>query len=435
MSAEERNEIYNFADWYFSLFSGRLDQSHFREFEDAKFARLCEKFGFEMDCGESMERIYPGTSYDAQVLRDVVGQITDISFIGSAIYSRWRYYTHWAMGGESYTNDEARQWFTVAFRHLLELASFPSFEGSVEKIVLDTEKSCFCPPASGQEIRQRVTIHKNGNVALTRYYSGDFSQVPPMGDTKSMRRYKGKITEKAMNYVAEYFRTFHDEVVVCDARVWDIELTNTDGKKWTYSGSMCEDVKVGGLSLSAIMRKSLEMPELWVFDGFVGDVVIGRKTIDDFTESMEHSPMEYLGETENFKIYKDKLAEREGDTGVPIYAVENVLSNTFTFCGADVSYLIMSCFYGRGASDKDVDDAIVYDILKAETLGHDVDDLLKGISLPESKRCKKCLHSDGDSPYNDGADRVQCMMYHNEYDFKPFEVLFRDADCEYFEEP
>ena len=67
-----------------------------------------------------------------------------------------------------------------------------------------------------------------------------------------------------------------------------------------------------------------------------------------------------------------------------------------------------------------------------ETMGEDVDNLLKGIDLPISEFCKKCLHSDGDSPYNDGPDRIQCQMYYN--DFKPLEVMFKGAECEFYEE-
>lgn len=64
---------------------------------------------------------------------------------------------------------------------------YHGFEGHIEKIVIESEDSNFCPPAPGQEIRQRLTLHRNGSVALTRYFSGDFSQVPPTEGTKTMR--------------------------------------------------------------------------------------------------------------------------------------------------------------------------------------------------------------------------------------------------------
>ena len=53
-----------------------------------------------MDCGEAFERTYPGIHLgDADELQGVINTIDDINLLGSAVFSRWRYYNHWAMGG------------------------------------------------------------------------------------------------------------------------------------------------------------------------------------------------------------------------------------------------------------------------------------------------------------------------------------------------
>lgn len=35
-------------------------------------------------------------AHDVNVLERIVDQVTDIPLLGSAIYSRWRYFNHWA---------------------------------------------------------------------------------------------------------------------------------------------------------------------------------------------------------------------------------------------------------------------------------------------------------------------------------------------------
>ena len=66
--AKKDNSLYNFADWYLALFEGKLNSSHFREFESDSFAEKCRCFGFVMDCGKSMEKRFPGASYDERIL-------------------------------------------------------------------------------------------------------------------------------------------------------------------------------------------------------------------------------------------------------------------------------------------------------------------------------------------------------------------------------
>lgn len=144
---------------------------------------------------------------------------------------------------------------------------YPVFEGTIEKIIIESEDSGYEPPAPGQEIRQRLTMRRNGNVTLTRYFSGDFSQVPPTRDFKTMRRYRGKFTEKLMDYLAFHFSKPYTPVFVCDGGMWGMEMTNSEGKKYSYIGSLVGSIMIGELDISQIARRVLEMDELWMFDG------------------------------------------------------------------------------------------------------------------------------------------------------------------------
>ena len=140
---------------------------------------------------------------------------------------------------------------------------FPVFEGVADKIVIESEISGYLlSPEWRGEIRQRLTMHRNGFLSFTRYYIGPYGT-----ETRSIARYRNKPTEKIIEYLSWYFKEPHDFDLIRDADFWTADLINTDGEKWTYSGSTCDDLEVYGYKLSAITRKVLEMPELWMFDG------------------------------------------------------------------------------------------------------------------------------------------------------------------------
>lgn len=76
-------------------------------------ARDCDALGFIMDCGEA--------AYDTAKLKEIINDVTDTALLGSAIYSRWRYFSHWA-SGEAITSSENREWFTTALDRLAALS-------------------------------------------------------------------------------------------------------------------------------------------------------------------------------------------------------------------------------------------------------------------------------------------------------------------------
>ena len=75
-------------------------------------------FGLVMDCGHSFENMYKQALGNLRMLESSVSDIDDPFILGSAIFSEWRYYTHWA---EDYIDDEHVKWFEVAARRLAEL--------------------------------------------------------------------------------------------------------------------------------------------------------------------------------------------------------------------------------------------------------------------------------------------------------------------------
>jgi len=50
---------------------------------------------------------------------------------------------------------------------------------------------------------------------------------------------------------------------------------------------------------------------------------------------------------------------------------------------------------------------------------------------PTAKLCKTCIHRLPDTEYTIGAEKSRCDMFLDE---KPTEVLWEDADCDFYEE-
>ncbi len=48
---------------------------------------------------------------------------------------------------------------------------------------------------------------------------------------------------------------------------WEMEITNTEGKAYKFRGSLCANFEVDGVDLSDLIRDSLEIDDLYVFDG------------------------------------------------------------------------------------------------------------------------------------------------------------------------
>ena len=73
------------------------------ELVDHWMADDCVALGFEMDCGHAFS-------------------VTDIPLLGSAIYSQWRYFNHWAYDAAEILAPQNRAWFILALGRLVLLS-------------------------------------------------------------------------------------------------------------------------------------------------------------------------------------------------------------------------------------------------------------------------------------------------------------------------
>lgn len=89
----DTRKIHDFADKWFDKF--RDQNINYIELVDHFMADDCATLGFEMDCGKAFETKYGKAVFDDRELAKVIDAVVDINLLGSAIYSRWRYFNHY----------------------------------------------------------------------------------------------------------------------------------------------------------------------------------------------------------------------------------------------------------------------------------------------------------------------------------------------------
>ena len=115
-------EIEKFADKYIRFFEkefGSTKESYYRFFESQEFPDACISLGFEMDCGHSFTAAYGEDAWLSVFgLSSIIEKIDDVKLIGSALFSRWRFFNHWSY---SDATDKDKEWFLMLFRRLNSL--------------------------------------------------------------------------------------------------------------------------------------------------------------------------------------------------------------------------------------------------------------------------------------------------------------------------
>ena len=116
----DMNKVHEFA----SKWIGRFCDEHldYREIVGNAFMDDCIDLQFIMDCGHRFGDAYGKAVYNAGTLENVINKIDDVPLLGSAVFSQWRYFNHWAYSGSEVTEPENRRWFILVLQRLLALS-------------------------------------------------------------------------------------------------------------------------------------------------------------------------------------------------------------------------------------------------------------------------------------------------------------------------
>jgi len=280
ITVADMKQVYDFAVKWCDKF--RDQKINYIELVDHYMADDCDALGYKMDCGNAFSERYGKAVNDYEELDKIIDDVNDIDLLGSAIYSQWRYFNHWAYTGEEILEFKNRSWFVLALSRLAMIAGENPFifEGTPRKIRIVSNNVCYglCPEPT-DEVEQHITINTEGRVGFSAYiFAKGFGQYEKTRN-KNFDIEKS-IASKVLNAVATFFSQGYDEIFATDIGDWHMELTNTDGKIYKFRGSLCADFEVDDIDLSDLIRDALEMDDLYVFDGNCKPDKINRIVVD-----------------------------------------------------------------------------------------------------------------------------------------------------------
>lgn len=251
-------------------------------------AEACVVFGFDMDFGKTFEKKYGKAVDDYAALELIIDDVMDVPLLGSAIHSRWHYFKHVADAGEAILEPNNRAWFVLALGRLARLneGDFLTFQGEIKKIRIVSNLGGYGPmPEPDEEVEQRITVNNKGQVRFTGRTAGYNREQ----SRKLNFQLDSHSTDKLLTAVADYFRNDTTRIFATDIGHWTLELTNTIDETYYYDGSLCADFVHKGSDLSELVRDTLNMNELYVFDGKSYSDLIERITLDYYKVTQIHA--------------------------------------------------------------------------------------------------------------------------------------------------
>lgn len=273
-------QIHDFAVKWCDKF--RDQNINYIELVDHFMADDCDALGFEMDCGHAFSEKYGQAVNNHEALDKIIDDVTDIPLLGSAIYSQWRYFNHWAYTGAEISEPQNRAWFILALSRLALLSGENPFifQGTLKKMRIVSNNICYgSMPEPDEEVEQHLTINDEGCVWFSGYNFGHGGGRYEKARSRNFKIEKAD-ADRLFNAIAAYFGNEYVEIFATDIGDWVMELTNTEGVTYKFRGSLCADFDYEGTDLSDLFRDTVDMDDLYVFDGNNKPDVINKITLD-----------------------------------------------------------------------------------------------------------------------------------------------------------
>lgn len=134
-------------------------------------------------------------------------------------------------------------------------------------------------PEPDDEVEQHLTINDEGCVWFSGYNFGHGGGKYEKARTKNFKIEK-ETANKLFNALANYFGNEYDEIFATDTGYWVMELTNDEETTYKFRGSLCDDYDYEGTDLSNLVRDTVGMDDLYVFDGNCKPDMITRIILD-----------------------------------------------------------------------------------------------------------------------------------------------------------
>lgn len=276
----DMQQIHDFAIKWCDKF--RDQNVNYIELVDHWMADECAALGFKMDCGHAFSEKYGQAANNYEELDRIIDDVKDIPLLGSAIYSQWRYFNHWAYDSAEILAPQNRAWFVLALSRLALLSGENPFifQGTLKKVRIVSNNICYGPmPEPDVEVEQCLTINDEGRIWFSGYNFGNTGEQYIKARTKNFKIEKTS-ADKLLNALATCFSNEYDEIFATDIGNWIMELTNTEGNTYKFRGSLCANFDFEGIDLSDLVRDIVGMDDLYVFDGNSKPDVINKILLD-----------------------------------------------------------------------------------------------------------------------------------------------------------
>ena len=168
-------------------------------------------------------------------------------------------------------------------------------------------------PMPEDEVEQRLTITADGRVWFSGYNLGQGFGKYENGRTRNLSIGKDAAT-RILKAVGACFSDDYVTVFVTDIGCWEMTITNTEGKPCEFKGSLNADFIIADVDLSDLIRDTLDMPDLFLFDGNNKPDRIDRIEIDYHRAKIK--PAIPSSDNENYSLdYSEKLVlDRKTET-------------------------------------------------------------------------------------------------------------------------
>lgn len=266
----DRKAVHEWVRKYLACAGGKPQ----REFlENRAFGETCEALGFAMDGGQAFSRRFSESAFhDVRALAAHIMDVDDAALLGSAIFSKWRYLTRWAMGPADRENDPL-VWFTLAFLRLEQLTAEERdrpqlFGRTVKKLILRSEECWFWHLFEDGIKRQRLSFSESGRGTL----SEDCVRRYPEKTTRlwtipfRVRREKAAFLFQVLTLLAQSGLP-KPEMRICDGGDWTLRLSDGERHADIYDGEFPIDPGIFPGGLSAMIRRETGLSNAWAFDG------------------------------------------------------------------------------------------------------------------------------------------------------------------------
>lgn len=156
----EINKVNNFAMTWLNKF--RDPTISYKKLVSHNFGEECSELGFQIYCGYTFFEKYKDIN-KLESFKKILNGIKNIDLLGSAIYSKWSYFSTWTYDGSEILEKKNREWFILALEHLAKPSKDKPY-GNIKKIKIVSYKQYpeYHTLKADDEFQQSLTIETDG---------------------------------------------------------------------------------------------------------------------------------------------------------------------------------------------------------------------------------------------------------------------------------